>query len=171
MFGYPRKNIESSHSSGFYIPLRIIKLPGDQGPGKHGFTAEFYTKFELLIFDLVESLNTTYSRGELSISQRRGIVTLIPKADFDTLKLTNWRLIALLNVDNKIAFKAIITTRIKKILPQLIHTDQTGFMEERFIGQNISLLRDLLEQTELKNIPGILLQLDFRKPLTQSSGQ
>ena len=86
MFGYPRKNIESSCSSGFYIPLRIIKLPGDQGSGKHSFTAEFYTKFfELLIFDLVESLNTAYSRGELSISQRRGIVTLIPKADFDTL--------------------------------------------------------------------------------------
>ena len=36
-------------------------------------------------------------------------------------------------------------------------------MEERFIGQNISLLRDLLEQKKKKNIPGILLQLDFRK--------
>ena len=67
-----------------------------------------------------------------------------------------------LNVDYKIASKAI-ATRIKKVLPQLIHTDQTGFMKDRFIGQNIRLLRDLLEQTELENIPGILLQLDFRK--------
>ena len=68
----------------------------------------------------------------------------------------------MLNVDYKIASKAI-ATRIKKVLPQLIHTDQTGFMKDRFIGKNIRLLCDLLEQTELENIPGILLQLDFRK--------
>ena len=101
-----------------------------KSPGEDGFTVEFYTKFfELLASDLVESLNTAYSRGELSISQRRGVVTLIPKADSDTLKLTNWRPITLLNVDYKIASKAI-ATRIKK----LIHTDQTGFMKDRFIG-------------------------------------
>ena len=134
-----------------------------KSPGEDGFTVEFYTKFsELLASDLVESLNTAYSRGELSISQRRGVVTLIPKADSDTLKLTNWRPITLLNVDYKIASKAI-ATQIKKVLPQLIHTDQTGFMKDRFIGQNIRLLCDILEQTELKDIPGILLQLDFRK--------
>ena len=66
--------------------------------GEDGFTVEFYTKFfELLASDLVESLNTAYSRGELSISQRRGVVTLIPKADSDTLKLTNWRPITLID--------------------------------------------------------------------------
>jgi len=36
-------------------------------------------------------------------------------------------------------------------------------MKDRFIGQSIHLLRDLLEQTELENIPGILPQLDFCK--------
>ena len=36
-------------------------------------------------------------------------------------------------------------------------------MKDRFIGQNVPLLCDLLEQTDLQNIPGILLQLDFSK--------
>ena len=133
-----------------------------KSPDEDCFTVEFYTKFfEFLANDLVESLNTAYSRGELS--QKRGAVTLIPKADSDTLKLTNWRPITLLNVDFKIPSKAIAARRIKKVLPQLIHTDQTGFMKDRFIGQNVRLLCDVLEQTELENIPGILLPLDFRK--------
>jgi len=36
-------------------------------------------------------------------------------------------------------------------------------MKDRFIGQNRRLINDILEQTELQNVPGILLQLDFRK--------
>ena len=35
-------------------------------------------------------------------------------------------------------------------------------MEDRFIGQNIKLINDILEQTKLQNVSGILLQLDFR---------
>ena len=31
------------------------------------------------------------------------------------------------------------------------------------MGQNIRLINDILEQTKLKDIPGILLQLDFQK--------
>ena len=93
----------------------------------------------------------------VNFTQRRGVVTLIPKADSDTLKLTDWRPITLLNVDYKIASKAI-ATRIKKYFPQLIHTDLTGFMKDRFTGKNVRLLCDILEQTELENMPGILLQ-------------
>ena len=45
-------------------------------------------------------------------------------------------------------------------------------MKDRFIGKNVRLLCDLLEQTELENIPGILFQLDFRKAFdTIASGQ
>ena len=45
----------------------------------------------------------------------------------------------------------------------LTNSDQSGFMKERFIGQNIRLINDILDQTKLQNVSGILLQLDFRK--------
>ena len=49
---------------------------------------EFYKSF----FDsvgsyLLESLNAAYAVEKLSISQRRGVITLIPKVDSDLLDL------------------------------------------------------------------------------------
>ena len=67
-----------------------------------------------------------------------------------------------LNLDYKIASK-VIARRLEKVLALLINPDQTGFIKGRYIGQNIRLINDILEQTKLQNVPGILLQLDFRK--------
>ena len=57
----------------------------------------------------------------------------------------------------------MIAKRIQPKLPKLIHTDQTGFIKGRFIGQNVRLLIDLMEYTDVKKIPGILLFVDFEK--------
>ena len=65
-------------------------------------------------------------------------------------------------MDYKIASKDI-AWRIKEVLSALIHSDQSGFMKDMFISQNIRLINNILEQTELQNVPGILVQLDFRK--------
>ena len=135
----------------------------DKAPGEDGFTVEFYTYFfELLGNDLIASFNEAYEQGEFSISQRRGIITLIPKEDGSLLDLSNWRPITLLNVDFKIASKAI-AKRIEPTLPNLIHSDQTGFVKGRYIGENIRLINDIMEYTSLQNLPGILTSLDFRK--------
>ena len=80
----------------------------------------------------------------MSISQRRGTFTLIPKEDSNLLNLANWRPITLLNLDYKIASKAI-AKRIEKVLTLLINPDQTGFIKGRYIGQNVRLLNDILE--------------------------
>ena len=89
------------------------------------------------------------------------MISLIPK-DANLKDLANWRPITLLNVDYKITSKAI-ATRIEKVLPLIIHSNQTGFIKGRYIGENIRLITDILEQTKAQDIPGILLLLDFRK--------
>ena len=49
-------------------------------------------------------------------------------------------------------------------MPKFIHSDQTGFIKGRYIGQNVRLLEDILEYTNIKkNIPGIVLFIDFEK--------
>ena len=134
-----------------------------KSPGDDGYTAEFYKQFfSLLGQDLVNSFNAAFDIGEMSVSQRRGVITLLPKEDSNLLLLSNWRPITLLNTDYKIASK-VIAKRIKRVLPSIIHPDQTGFMKGRYIGQNIRLINDIIQQTELQKIPGILLFLDFQK--------
>ena len=143
----------------------------DKAPGEDGFTIEFYTSFfELLGNDLIASFNEAYEKGEHSISQRRGLITLIPKEDGSLLDLSNWRPITLLNVDLKIASKAI-AKRIEPTLPNLIHSDQTGFVKGRYIGENIRLISDIMDYTSLQNLPGILTSLDFRKAFAPQFGQ
>ena len=110
----------------------------------------------------MESFNEAYEANELSISQRRCIITLIPKGGGSPLDLSNWRPITLLNVDCKIATKAI-AKRIESSLPKLVNLDQTGFIKGRYIGENIRLIIDTMEFTKKHNIPGILVSLDFRK--------
>ena len=134
-----------------------------KSPGTDGLTAEFYLKFwELLGQELVDSLNYAFETGELSISQKRGIITLIPKKDKNKVFLDNWRPISLLNTDYKIATKAI-AARITKELPSLIHGDQTGYIKGRFIGQNVRLIADIIECMDTLDISGIALFLDFKK--------
>ena len=88
---------------------------------------------------LINSYNCAYLCGHLSVSQKRGIIKLIPKHDSELYFVKNWRPISLLNCDYKIAAKAI-ANRLKRVLPRLIDHGQTGFLKGRFIGENIRLV-------------------------------
>ncbi|KAL9964737.1 hypothetical protein ACROYT_G028417 [Oculina patagonica] len=135
----------------------------NKSPGEDGFTIEFYNHFfDLIGGHVLESLNVAFEVGELSISQRRGVITLIPKDDSDLVDLQNWRPITLLNTDYKIASKAL-ARRIETILPKLIHPDQTGFMKGRYISENLRLISDVMEYTKMEELTGILVSVDFKK--------
>ena len=112
---------------------------------------------------LINALNSGYKKGTLSISQRRGLISLLPKKNKILYQLKNWRPISLLNCDYKIATKAI-AVRMKTVLPSIINPDQTGFLKGRFTGENIRLIDGVIDYTELfKGIPVLLLFVNFEK--------
>ena len=80
-----------------------------KSPGTDGLPAEFDKVFWKDISRyLISSLNRSYQKGKLAITQRRGIISLIPKKDKALNELKNWRPITLLNCDYKIVSKAIV---------------------------------------------------------------
>ena len=56
-----------------------------------------------------------------------------------------------------------IATRIKNVLPNIIHHNQTGFIEDRYIGETVRSIFDIMDFTAEQNIPGLLIFIDFRK--------
>ena len=104
----------------------------------------------------MECFNESFEKGEMSSSQKQAVITLIEKKDQDRCDLQNWRPISLLNVDAKIASK-VIAERMKRLLPGLIHGNQTGYIPGRNIGENIRSILDIMSFTRTKNLPGLLL--------------
>ena len=142
----------------------LTSFADNKSPGEDGFTKEFYqTFFDILCNDLLNSYNEAFCRGSLSVSQKRGTITLIPKGDENLTELKNYRRpISLPNIDYKILSK-VLAGRMEKVLPKLVHPDQTGFVNGRYIAQNIRLLNDKTEYTDIKKLPGIFLFVDFEK--------
>ena len=98
--------------------------------------------------------------GELSTSQKLGIITLIPKGNKCRHYLKNWRPISLLNVTYKLLSRCL-ANRLVKVLSKLIHTDQKGFLPNRFIGENIRVIYDLISYVRHEHIPSQLVLADF----------
>ena len=111
---------------------------------------------------LLKSLNYTFTVGELSTSQKQAVITLIEKEGRDKRLVKNWRPISLMNVDTKIAPKAL-ALRMKKVIPSIINYNQTAYVKGRFIGESIRLIDDILYDAEHENLDGILFAVDMEK--------
>ena len=145
------------------IALALKDMKNNKSPGPDGFTVEFFKFFFCDIGNFyVRSINEGLNHGKLSITQYQGVITCIPKGDKPKQFLKNWRPISLLNVSYKI-LSSCIALRIQKVLPNIIHNSQKGFMKGRYIGENIRLLYDILAYTKAENLPGLIITIDFEK--------
>jgi len=141
----------------------LNEFKNEKSQDTDGLQAEFYKHFwKELYADMLHSFNYAYDSGKLSISQRRGIITLIPKPNKDTTVLDNLRPISLLNTDYKLLTK-IIAKRLERVLPKIINPDQIGYIKNRYIGENVRLISEIMMHTEENNMPRITFSIDFRK--------
>ena len=134
-----------------------------KSPGLSGFPVDlyviFWNQFKELLF---QAYNYAIENGILHKTAHEGLITLLPKKERNLLYVKNWRPIVLLNTDFKI-FSKIVAERIKSVLPDIIHKDQSGFIKGRQGIDNIRKLLDIIATTEDLDIPEILVSLDFQK--------
>ena len=86
------------------------------------------------------------------------------QAHRDLSRIRHWHPISLLTMEYIILAHAL-GGRIKLHLDPLIQPDLTGFMSDRSISQNIQNVIDIIQYTEDKKIPAVLIHIDFEKAL------
>ena len=132
--------------------LNIIlkNTKNDSTPGSSSFTYAFYKVFWKFFGPLiVKSANYSFSVGILPESQTVEIISLIPKGDKPKQFLDNWRPITLQNSIYKL-ISGVIAKRINGVLPDIIHSDQSGFVNGRYIGDCIRNTYDILQWAKTK---------------------
>ena len=145
------------------ILSNLKNLNNGKTPGTDGLPTDFYKFFYIDIKKILfDSITYAMNNGELSIEQKRSIITLLPKKNKNKLYIKNWRPISLLNTDYKLIAK-IFASRLQNVLPSVINYDQSGYLKNRYIGQNIRLLEDVSTYTNFYNLPGIIFSIDFEK--------
>ena len=124
--------------------LKAVKsMENNKSPGFDGLTTNFYKHFGPILNEkLTRVYNHAFKTGRLTVSQRRGIISLLFKKGDRTL-LKNWRPVTLLNTDYKILTKAL-TNRLQEVLPLIVHPDQTASIKGRTINDNTRLLHDVV---------------------------
>ena len=74
--------------------------------------------------------------------------------------MQNWRSASLLNADFQIISKAT-SEKLKKVMPDLISTQETAYVKSRYIGESERIISDITEITKLKNLEGFLVTMDI----------
>ena len=137
--------------------LLSLGMAEGKSPGSDGLPMEFYVVFwDLLSEDLVNVFNASLQTGLLPFSQREALIALIFKKGH-RLDHKNWRPISLLNVDYKLCAR-FLAGRLLKVIATVVAPDP-----DRYIGENVAFLRDVVELTNEYKLPVALLSLDQQK--------
>ena len=137
--------------------LKLNKCPGDDG-----IVSEFYvTYWSLIKHEFTKVIKHILDINTLTLSQNRAMLTLLYKKG-EREDIANWRPISLLNVDYKIITK-LFSERLKPLLPQIIHSDQKGYVNGRNISEANRLLQDIIDYSEQNNINSSIIFLDYQK--------
>lgn len=145
------------------IQEAISCLAAGKSPGMDGFSIDFFKAF---IPKLIRPLKDMYMQAiesqRLPDSLEQAMITLLLKPGKDPYLCGSYRPILLLNSDYKV-FAKIIALRLEKVISQLVHMDQTGFIQNRCLFDNVRRLLNVIFSASQVAYPVIAVSLDAEK--------
>ena len=141
------------------VKKAISEMKNNKSPGSDGLTVDFYKSFANMISkELTDALNNVLSTKEMTATLMEAIISCIYKKG-DKKDISNWRPISLTNVDYKILTK-ILSRRFLDILPKIIHENQTAFIKNRTIYNNLRYTRDIIDIANAEKLEACILSID-----------
>ena len=177
----PEQKLRIDHQTKLTAPISFQMLleqtsraPNPSSPGPDGLTYGLL-HFVFQIPEYQTLITTVYNealdKGIFPSTWHDAIICLLPKKGDLTL-LQNHRPISLTNCDAKI-FTRIINSRMTEAANHMINPFQTGFMRNRFIGDNGMLLKCATDiaRNDPQHAQTMALLLDFMKAYDRVNGK
>ena len=160
--GADNNTVLDDHLSLNELHVALMSLGNGKAPGIDGLPVDFYKTFWPVVGeDLLEVFQDSLSRGRLPLSCRRAVITLLPKKG-DLQEIKNWRPVSLLCGDYKILSKAL-ASRLREVMSEVVHIDQTYCVPGRLMSDNITLVRHVLDVSSSLAMDTGLISIDQEK--------
>jgi len=150
------------------VEAAMVQLKDGKAPGPDEFTANFFREFwELIktkVWELVEESRTMHW---ILPSLNATFIVLVPKGEEPNTP-DKYRPIALCNVIYRL-ISNVLANRLKALLPLLISSEQTGYVEGRQILDGIILSNEVIHSLKILKKPSMILKLDLSKAFNKFS--
>ncbi|XP_019164336.1 PREDICTED: uncharacterized protein LOC109160503 [Ipomoea nil] len=146
------------------VKIALFEMAPYKAPGPDGFHAAFYQRMWSVIgMDLTDKILEFFQTAKMHNHWNDTLIALIPKVHHPEL-ITQFRPISLCNVKYKIVTK-VITNRLKSLMTQVVGEEQSSFVPQRQITDNIVVYQELLHtmRTKRSGLKAMTLKIDLEK--------
>ena len=141
----------------------LKQMPNNKAPGPDGYPPEFYKHFWSLLSPLfLRTVMEIKRTSQIPQHMNTAAITILLKPDKNPTLPNSYRPLSLLNTDLKIITKAL-AHRLEKVVPLLIHQDQTGFIKNRNSSDNLRRLFNLISISQQSKTKTVIASLDAEK--------
>lgn len=159
------------------VDQAIVAAANGKAPGLDGILAEVWKELRRMYtvdrtrrrpaFDVVTVLRDVFNDVvEYGVATGMdftlGWICPIYKMKGDKRVIENYRPITLLNADYKL-FTKVLANRVAKVVHQLVHPDQAGFVLGRRIHHQTKLAQMVIDYCEAEEVNGVVVALDQEK--------
>lgn len=124
----------------------LFSMPQNKSPGPDGYTVEFFrAAWPILGKDFVVAVQSFFIKGFLPKGINNTVLALIPKTN-EAKHIKDYRPISCCNVMYKVISK-LLANRLKEILPMAIAPNQSAFIKDRLMMENLMLASELVKDS------------------------
>ncbi|CAA0406061.1 unnamed protein product [Arabidopsis thaliana] len=141
----------------------LFSMPRDKSPGPDGYTVEFLREtWPIVKQDFVIAVQSFFQYGFIPKGVNTTILALIPKKK-TAREMKDYRPISCCNVIYKVISK-LIANRLKKLLPDFISPNQSAFVKDRLLMENVLLASEIVKDYHKDTIsPRSAIKIDISK--------